>query len=253
MLIFKGADLFGINLTDGSMAGANLSGATLNRAIITRAEFSSANLEGAHILNPTVFTTLERYMGKERVLPAHAWRRANFSGILDRSDFRWADLSAARFVGAQPDRRKIFRSQLAVAPRFGGADLTFATFRGADLTGADLSRADLSRTDFTGAIVTGLNLTGADLDAADFTGVIGFAESSASSRPGTADKTAGPARQKSINSRYSARQPLAHAALGGMGRAGYEGVEIPSAFEAKPGAPQSAACSHFPIQETARG
>ena len=56
-----------------------------------------------------------------------------------------------------------------------GANLSNATFRGANLTNACLNNADFKETDFRDANLTGvIFLTGMDLSKAKLEGVIGY-------------------------------------------------------------------------------
>ena len=69
-------------------------------------------------------------------------------------DLRYANLSGANLTNAS----------------FGGANLRDANLSGADLRYANLSGADLTRASFNGAKLSDADLSGADLTGANFTG-----------------------------------------------------------------------------------
>lgn len=181
-LDFKGADLaaanlYGADLTRADLSGANLKGARLNRATITSANFSGADLTDAHLLRPTIFTTLDIYTAEAPKFTGAKLVRARSDGWLDRADFSDADLSNAVFGGGASREETLFsparltsanftRANLKGA-RFPSAHMQYARFVDANLEGADLRGTNLLGADFTRANLAGANLTGANLDAAD--------------------------------------------------------------------------------------
>jgi uncharacterized protein YjbI with pentapeptide repeats len=182
-----GADLFGCDLTGANFRGANLMETRLDRATIIRTDFSGANLEGATILRPSGFTSMEFDRSD-----APKFTGARMAGVLiiarlDGASFRNADLTNANFAPIEQRAdtlAALLKSQLTGVD-FSGAKLSnavfkrarmlFTRFNGADLKGTDFSEADLSRADFTGADLTGANFTNAKLDGAIFDNVVGLA------------------------------------------------------------------------------
>jgi uncharacterized protein YjbI with pentapeptide repeats len=111
---------------------------------------------------------------------------AQIFGRLDFADFQGADLTGVKFLGALGSRdenlslgqgsyRAANFSQAKLAGvDFGGGNLYYARFAGADLRGANLKDTNLTRADFTGADLTGADVSGADLDEATVSGAKGL-------------------------------------------------------------------------------
>ena len=172
-----GSNLYGADLSRANLAHANLAGARLDRATITSADFSHADLTDAHILRPTIFTTLDVATAEAPRFTGARLVRIRSDGWLDRTDFSGADLTGAVFGGGASQEQTLFSPASLVSADFTGATLKdakfprahmkYARFVDADLTGANLRGADLLGADFTRANVAGADVTGANLDAAD--------------------------------------------------------------------------------------
>lgn len=89
------------------------------------------------------------------------WRLGRSGERLDLTD---ADLVFAYFPGADLSGAELSEANLTDA-QLAGVDFSYATLRNTDLTGAELSRAV-----FTGARLQRARLRGADIAGADFTG-----------------------------------------------------------------------------------
>lgn len=181
-LDFKSAELsrsnlYGADLTNASLAGASLVGASLDRATITAVDFSNADLTDAHIIRPTVFTTLEVSTREAPKFTGAKLVRTRSDGWLDRADFTGADLTGAILgrtavreasVNAPPSLVSAnFTRAILRDAKLAKTSLMYARFIDADLRGADLSGSNLLQADFSGADLTGANLTGANLDEAN--------------------------------------------------------------------------------------
>ncbi|WP_437971052.1 DUF2169 domain-containing protein [Sorangium sp. So ce260] len=120
---FAGRDLTGADLSHLDLSGIDLEGALLEAAVLTGTRLCGANIAGA---------------------------------VLARANLLGADLTGANLAGAN----------------FGGANLSDVKMGGGlDLTGAVLAKAKLSGADLTGARLSDADLSEATFDGADFSRV----------------------------------------------------------------------------------
>jgi uncharacterized protein YjbI with pentapeptide repeats len=183
--IFRGADLTGAVLREGSFDLADFDDSVLHGADVTNAGLTSASFEGAQ-------ATGVRASGARlsRAKAAHAdfrgsvfhkadaegsiWEEANLEG----ADFQDAFLRSANFAGASLRKARLYRTDLKHA-RLPGAVLEEADvsqvnlFRGtlegarlshADFRGSNLFEVEFYETQWKGAAFTGANLKGSKLD-----------------------------------------------------------------------------------------
>lgn len=134
-LVIKGgedlsrANLTGLRLPEGRLAGANLEGACAYWS-----DFGSANLEGSHLA------------GAELV-----------GSFLDKVNLQDADLRGCDL------RSSNIRHAFLKGANLAGANLANAVLEGTDLRGANLSRATLLNVDLRDVDLRGADLRGADL------------------------------------------------------------------------------------------
>jgi uncharacterized protein YjbI with pentapeptide repeats len=143
----RGADLEGAPLNDADLDGADLRGANLRSAELDHASLPWAILDGADLF--AAHLALAELTGADL-------RGVNFDhAVLTGANLRGVDLTGATLTSAVLDAN------------FGGATLTSADLRYANVTGADFSGADL-----TGADLRHTNITDADLNDADLNGAM---------------------------------------------------------------------------------
>ncbi|PWE30632.1 pentapeptide repeat-containing protein [Maritimibacter sp. 55A14] len=185
--MLNGLDLSGLTL-DGAvfraarMNGVSLAGASLRGAVFDQAWMLKADLSGADLTGASLFQTQ---------LGGADLHDADLSQSRAAADFTRADLSGARFRGADFSAdmknqsmgmmRGVLRKARAAGADFTGAnmrhaDLEFAALTGADFTGADLRSSTLGGADLTGATMTGARLAEADLASTRLRDVTGLDE-----------------------------------------------------------------------------
>lgn len=157
----NGLDLSGLDLTGADLRGARLNGADLSDAILDRAVLDQvwaldAKLDGASFQSASLFQTQ---------LVGASLRDADFANARAPANFSKADLTNARFAGA--DLGADTQNQSMGLMR---GDLSGATAPGADFTGANLLRVLLEFADLRGATFDDANLATALLAGADLTG-----------------------------------------------------------------------------------
>lgn len=174
-----GSDLYGADLSRAKLNEADLTGARLDRTLITSTDFSGAILNRTTILRPAAFTTLEVVTSETPRFTGAKMVGAEIHGLLDRTDFRAADLTSVSFLprDARVGTNVILARSSLVSCNFSDtilkgaimawANLSYARFNGADLRGANLRGANLTRADFTNANLAGADVTGANIDEAD--------------------------------------------------------------------------------------
>ena len=148
-----GADLRKLDLHDADLATQNLAGAKLTGAILTSADVSGANLRNSRLENVTA-EGLFCYGAK---FDSANLRGGNFYWMLAfEASFRDVDASAANFAGA---------------------DLKFADFTGAVLVNTYFGRDNLGgSTEVQSAIFTDADLSGATFDGAEYNDATRFPE-----------------------------------------------------------------------------
>lgn len=168
-LDFKAAILARSDLYGADFSRANLSGADLSLTRLDRSTLIRANFSGANLAGATVFRPTIFADLSANVADAPKFAGAN----LRRARFQ-ADLSGASFRGADmtgasfyPLEARPGTGTLATAYR---NILKYCDFSGASLRDADLRRAVMWFARFTGADLTGANFADADLSRADFSG-----------------------------------------------------------------------------------
>ncbi|WP_431913656.1 pentapeptide repeat-containing protein [Micromonospora carbonacea] len=132
-----------LDLTNTSLYGADLRNANLDGANLSHAELTIANLNGANLSHA--------YLGDANL------RGANLGG---------ANLSHAYLGDANMDGAELSNAELTSA-YLGGANLRTADLNRARLPLAKLSNADLSFADLDSANLRNANLDGANLDGAN--------------------------------------------------------------------------------------
>ncbi|MDX1417383.1 MAG: pentapeptide repeat-containing protein [Candidatus Promineifilaceae bacterium] len=148
----SGMDMSGINIWAADLSGANISDANLSGALLEGVDFTGANATGAIFDNADLFTT-----------------------ILVGATFDGASLRNTNMEDAYAPGGSSF-----INADFRGADLYFADFRDANISGAnfsgnyinsfDLPRAIAQNADFSGATMTFMNMRDTDLRGADLSG-----------------------------------------------------------------------------------
>lgn len=170
----RGADLFGVDLTRSNLSRVDLRNARLDRVTILGARFDHADLEGASLLRPAVFSTLENVREEAVSFVGANLRGATVFGRFSGCDFSGADFSGANLapVDGSSFIEHVWRSEFLGAKlrsaKFQNANVERVWFAFADLRGADFSGASLKHADFSGADLRGANFAGADVSHADF-------------------------------------------------------------------------------------
>jgi uncharacterized protein YjbI with pentapeptide repeats len=127
--------LYGIDLTNADLRGANLSDAIVNQSNLT-----GANLSGANLTSMGMFET--------NLTGANLTGATAIHAILDRANLTNANLSGAIVTGAS---------------------ITQANLSNANLSGADLRGTDLRDSNLSGAVLSHANLGGTLLEGATWT------------------------------------------------------------------------------------
>ena len=173
----SGANLSGVDLTQGKFEDANLSEANLSEAdlravdlremdlsgaIFTRANLSGANLNGANLTRANLSEANLSNMDLRGVdLRTANLGKTNLSGAnLGAVDLREANLNGANLTKANLS-----------ATNLSGANLREASLRGANLFNTALIRANLSGVDISGASLSGTNLAEANINGVNLSGV----------------------------------------------------------------------------------
>lgn len=143
-LDLRGADFVFARLLQVSFDGADLRGALFNRATIS-GSFVGARLDGAQLDYVSALHADFREASLRRV----AAPGANLNGAATAgARFDGANLSGATFHGSG---RPIEQVRGTRDTDFADANLSNASFQGADLRGSDLSRANIAGADFRSA------------------------------------------------------------------------------------------------------
>lgn len=168
-LDFKSAILSGADLYGTDFSRANLSGADLSHTRLDRSTLIRANFSGANLAGATIFRPTV-YSD----LSADVADAPQFAGANLRNAHFQADLSGASFRGADmtgvdfyPLEARPGTGTLATAYR---NVLKYCDFSGARMIGADMRRAIMWFSRFTGADLRGVRFEDADLSRADFSG-----------------------------------------------------------------------------------
>lgn len=193
----EGANLYGADLSRANLKGAVLKRARLDRATVTATDFSGADLTDAHILRPTVFTTLDAVSAETPRFTGARLVRLRSDGWLDRIDFSRADLTGAVFGGGHAHEQTLFSPASLNSANFTGAILKgaafpsahmkYARFVDADLSGANLRGTHLAGADFSRANLAGADLTGANLDGANLSTARGLDKAIGLKKAGSMD------------------------------------------------------------------
>lgn len=160
-LDFKAARLSGSDFYGADFTNANLAGTDLSRSRLDRAVLINAVLRSATLVNATILRpTIYRDMSNDLS------DAPDFSGADMRQVRIQAELSGASFRGADLSRADF--SPLELRPGQGTlVTLSRNVFKSCDFSGARFYRANLIRGDFTFARFNGADLRQADLTEAD--------------------------------------------------------------------------------------
>lgn len=157
-LDLTGADLAGMRLRHGHLAGVTAPGAVLTDADLTGTDLSGADLTGASAADARLSGTTLRDANLSRITAPFA----SFNGTdATGTQFVDADLRGARFLDVVVDRTD-----------FTGANLRAAKLMRIDLSTAAWRSADLSGADTTGAMPVEIHEQTAESPADDGTGPI---------------------------------------------------------------------------------
>jgi uncharacterized protein YjbI with pentapeptide repeats len=170
-LDLKRQDLTGANLAGANLAGANLHAATLVGADLTGANLADANLNRANLrqakASGAILTDALLYaavLDGADLSNADLTRAKAQQSRLTRADLSNARAVAVDFTGA------ILSSVIAVGTNFGGTWFHDAQMRRGDFSGADFLQAVLQRAVLTEANLSDASFLGADLILVDFRG-----------------------------------------------------------------------------------
>lgn len=168
-LDFKQATLARTDLYGVDFTGSNLKGADISNARLDRAVLIRADLSGANLRNTTIFRPTVYSDMQNSYADAPTFAGADLTGIRVQ-----ADLSGASFRGA--DMTGADFSPLEAKPGQGTlVTLAKNVLKSCDFSGAILRRADFTRSvlmfsSMVGADLTGARLLEADLSKVDFSG-----------------------------------------------------------------------------------
>ncbi|HET7229671.1 MAG TPA: pentapeptide repeat-containing protein [Longimicrobium sp.] len=174
---FRGTDLAGAFLTNGSLCASDFTGATLHGTQFTgadlrgarfrgtdlsRAGLSRANLEGADLRGSFSGTGWTRTIRDARNWPLAFYDSASYEmlGLKPYTAGVNGEIGVRVLRGLKLDGTDFTNAHLA------SADLRESTVRRANFTGAQLYSADFSGADLTGAVLKGADLTGAHFETA---------------------------------------------------------------------------------------
>jgi uncharacterized protein YjbI with pentapeptide repeats len=143
--------LFGVNLFEANLSGADLSGANLSEALLIGANLAKANLVKVNLAG----ARLARANLNEADLAGASLYRAD----LLEANLAKANLTGASLLRAELIRVTLFGANLSGA-RLAWANLYWANLMNANLSGANLMRANLVGTNFTGANLRGCRIHG---------------------------------------------------------------------------------------------
>ncbi len=174
------------NFEQTRLCGADLTGAILYKARLVQTDLTGARLDKADlsevVLDKPIFAAIK---AKETMICKADLSGVDFRGAdleqctfmessLERADFSGAKLKAtafidvagadARFDGAVMTNVRLARLERGTSfarGQFGGADLSNANLRGADLTGASFRDAILNQADLSSCKLAGANFEGA--------------------------------------------------------------------------------------------
>ena len=148
----RGANLEGVNLSWATLSRADLSKATLRRAKLRGANLEGVNLNGTNLSGTNYSEEVAFIMRSKGIMRSKDIIILGFLG--------GADLSEANLRGADLIKANISEANL------GGADLSKANLSGANLRGADLSGANFWKANLSGANLSVPYLSGASLSEA---------------------------------------------------------------------------------------
>jgi uncharacterized protein YjbI with pentapeptide repeats len=167
------AQFQGVNLTAGTLAGADCSKANFTDAVLENVDLSGASFSGAQLLN----TNLVHVTAHKTDFTGAMLAQSDFSGAnLLQANFSAADLSNANLSKAQCIQASFSCAKLHKA-KFVGADLSDSSAdKGTQATAADFRDAHLDHVSWVGANVCGSNFdritgVGADFSATVMTDV----------------------------------------------------------------------------------
>jgi len=198
---WSNCNLFGLNLSNLKLSGADLSYSSLYASDISNTDLSGANLSHATIYKANIANTNFTYADLSYAnlcgaaydenntdeLPGVGTVYFDFTGAnlshadLDHSFLMNADLTDTLVMYTNFNDADLFRVDLSGKDLTGTilteADLTQANLAGVDLSGKDFGLSTMSGkekigTIFTGANLSDTNLTGTDLSGKDLTGTI---------------------------------------------------------------------------------
>jgi uncharacterized protein YjbI with pentapeptide repeats len=162
-LDLRNASLDGMNLSEADLSDQDLRGVELESANLNHVNFDGADLRNAKLSYASLAGTTFRGARLDGANLYHALSDSSPAARASRAvDFTEASMVKVKAMSAGLERS-----------RFVGADLSGASFSGANVARSDFRDADLRGADFSGSQITDSDFRGADYRGADFTNAVG--------------------------------------------------------------------------------